>query len=176
MPSIPCVLKAKLSHHKEGRFLINLSFSLLTCCCKPTSFCYVKGIHLPCIHLGPLSPLTTTKEKHFTALAVNPRICSLLLAPAELWLDRACCSGSGTQGTVTRALSSLCATAAIVCCCLWSTGRMESTQSWGFSQLSLVWSVLCSSLGETDIALLCSGAESFPLGCAGNNSVIIKQS
>lgn len=70
MPSIPCVLKAKLPHHKEGGFLIKFSFSLLICCCKPMSFSYVKGNHLPCIHMGPLFPLTTTKEKHFIVLAV----------------------------------------------------------------------------------------------------------
>lgn len=135
--SFPClpshVLKAKLPHHKEGGFLINFLFSLLTCCFKPMSFCYVKGIHLPCTHMGPLSPLTTTKEKHFIVFAVLESwdLLFAFTSNAELWLDRGCCSG--IQGMVTRALSSLCATETIVCCCLRSTGKMESTQISGFS-------------------------------------------
>lgn len=105
MPSIPCVLKAELPHHKEGGFLINFSFSLLTFCCKPMSFCCAKGIHLPCIHMGPLSPLTTTKEKQFIALAVLESQALLFAftssrAVAGLGLLQwICYPGDGHQGT-----------------------------------------------------------------------------
>lgn len=176
MPFIPCALKAKLPHHKEGGFLINFSFSLLTCFCKPVSFCHVKGIHLPCFHMGPLSPLTTSKEKHFIALAVLESG-DLLFA----FTSGRAVAGQGLlqwtwhSGTVTRALhcvplKPLCAAAsgALVG---WRIPKIQD-----FPSLSLVWRVLCSFLGEKDIALLCSGVESFPLGCAGNNSVIRKQS
>lgn len=105
MPSIPCVLKAKLPHHKEAGFLINFSFSLLTCCCKPMSFCCVKGIHLPCIHTGPLSLLTTTKEKHFIALAVLESwdllfaFTSSRAVAAQGLLQWVCSPGDAHQGT-----------------------------------------------------------------------------
>lgn len=135
MPSIPRVLKAKLPHRKEGGFLINFSFSLLTCCCKPMSFCNVKGIHLLYIHMGPLSPLTTTKEKHFIALAVLESQDLLFAFTSRRavagwgllqWIWH---PGDGHQGTQLTI-----ATEAIICCWLRSTGRMESTQNSGFSQ------------------------------------------